>query len=241
MIASNIHITIWAEKADEKTNAENLRKRQDIHREIGIPYAKPKTNDDWFLFYEAYELPSSKYDKIKAIVEKYNTGLKTPHLIDMDYLREYEDYGEITLGSQARISDPCYQIDTWCAGTINVLAGKYRCFYQKNSEGRVAVLKIVHKDYDADLAIDEELGIDVGVDSGCCGIYDLEMFKEMASNKTYYDICCNMTDAVTPDDRAFITSSGFGDGGYTAYVARNENGEIIAVRIPFIEYGTDLT
>ena len=31
-----------------------------------------------------------------------------------------------------------------------------------------------------------------------------------------------------------VSSSGYGDGSYTAYVARNDNNQVIAVRIVFL-------
>ena len=36
------------------------------------------------------------------------------------------------------------------------------------------------------------------------------------------------------DDRGFVSSSGFGDGGYTCWTARDNDGHIIAIRVEFI-------
>ena len=33
----------------------------------------------------------------------------------------------------------------------------------------------------------------------------------------------------------FVSSSGWGDGGYTCYTAKNEDGQIVGIKIVFIE------
>lgn len=38
----------------------------------------------------------------------------------------------------------------------------------------------------------------------------------------------------TIDNLGFVSSSGYGDGGYTCWTARNSNGEVIAIRIEYI-------
>lgn len=104
----------------------------------------------------------------------------------------------IILGNKVRVSDPCYDIDTWCAGTLdNVLPGEYTCFKQRVDQGkwgvRIANIEVRHKDY---LHVDptELQTIDVGVDSGQCGIYDLDYFIEARKDKNgedewYWRVC----------------------------------------------------
>ncbi|MCC3352086.1 DUF4241 domain-containing protein [Ruminococcus albus] len=38
------------------------------------------------------------------------------------------------------------------------------------------------------------------------------------------------------DDKAFISSSGYGDGSYECFVARNPEGKIVAIKILFISF-----
>lgn len=104
----------------------------------------------------------------------------------------------IVLGDKARISDPCYDMDTWCAGTLeNVLPGNYQCYTQRADEGecgvRIASIEVRHTDY-LDVEPTEEQDIDVGVDSGQCGIYDLEYFAKAREDKDgedkwYWRVC----------------------------------------------------
>ena len=116
-------------------------------------------------------------------------------------LLEKENVGTIELGDKVRVSDPCYDMDTWCAGTLeNVLSGIYQCFYQKVDTGdwgnRVASIEVRHENY---LNIDstELQNIDVGVDSGQAGIYDLDYFAKNREDKdgedAWYDKICDTT------------------------------------------------
>lgn len=113
-------------------------------------------------------------------------------------LLEKETVGKIILSDKVRVSDPCYTIDTWCAGTLeNVLEGKYKCFSQKVDCGdwgiRIASIEVRHEDY-LNIEPTELQDIDVGVDSGQAGIYDLDYFIENrkdkhGDDKWYWRVC----------------------------------------------------
>ena len=113
-----------------------------------------------------------------------------------------EKVGTITLNDKVRISDPCYGPDTWCAGTLeNVLPGKYHCFSQTADEGffgkRIASIEVRHENY-LNYFSDEVTEIEVGVDSGQAGIYDLDYFIENRKNKgkdndEWYERVCDST------------------------------------------------
>ena len=46
----------------------------------------------------------------------------------------FKKNGVIKLNDKVRISDPCYDPDTWCAGEVeNVLPGLWDCLYQDYS------------------------------------------------------------------------------------------------------------
>lgn len=116
-------------------------------------------------------------------------------------LLEKENVGGIVLGNKVRVSDPCYDINTWCAGTLeNVLQGKYKCYSQKVDEGdwgiRVASIEVRHEDY-LNVEPTELQNIDVGVDSGQAGIYDLDYFARNREDKNgddlWYDRVCEKT------------------------------------------------
>jgi hypothetical protein len=89
---------------------------------------------------------------------------------------------KITLGKKVVVSDPCYEIPTWCQAVIdNVEPGEYECDVEKTDEGewgnRCAVLRVIkldssHKDEDW-----EFYPADIGVDSGQCGVFDFDTYR----------------------------------------------------------------
>lgn len=222
-----------------------------------------------------------------------------------------------------RVTDPCYEIDTWCAGQIEGVkngdwaaqAGFYRegqCDYSKERwdevvakfkdgdkemeelltegrkekgqeiddktiagirafialrrfedlnrygnpddwSGRIAYLHIRHTSVDpaefneTNFQIVE--GLDVGVDSGQAGFFDLEAFKLVAATgetkrrdgsafEVFYEACGEQTlhgDGWGPvNSMGVVSSSGFGDGGYRCYVRRDEEGQVVEARIIYI-------
>jgi len=174
---------------------------------------------------------------------------------------------DITSG-EARISDPCYKVDEWCAGTIDkVKYGKWDAYVIKSDEGewgnRCAVLIAVHEDYtiDADDPNFETADIDVGVDSGQAGIFDLSFFKDdesvadtkriasdagrICEDEPWYSICCDRTlsevgAGVIPF--GCVSSSGYGDGSYECSVVRDTHSpecEVVAIKIDFGVIGNE--
>ena len=126
-------------------------------------------------------------------------------------LFDKEEIGSIELGNKVRISDPCYDVNTWCAGTLeSVLPGEYQCFMQRTDMKdwgvRIANIEVRHKDY-LDVEPIELQDIDVGVDSGQAGIYDLDYFIEARKDKNgkdeWYDRVCDTT-YVTKDNPEYV-------------------------------------
>ncbi|EGC04023.1 DUF4241 domain-containing protein [Ruminococcus albus] len=179
-----------------------------------------------------------EHDRIKAITDKYSTE---PVHVEMNCLYDYVKRGTITLDTRVRVSDPCYDMGTWCAGSLeNVLPGTYNCFCQNTGEGRVAAIKVVHEKYAPEEYEPDELqNIDVGVDSGECGIYDEDYFAKKCKDKEWYESTFVQRGAAPLDDKAFISSSGYGDGSYECFVARNPEGKIVAIKILFISFEED--
>lgn len=159
-----------------------------------------------------------------------------------------EEKGIITLSDAVRVTDPCYDLDTWCAGTIkNVLPGEFKCYSQKTDMGedwgiRVANIEVRHKDY-PDVEPTEYLSdLDVGVDSGQCGLFDDAYFAGFCDNDEkkdeFYHNVCNLTykdgcEADTIDDKGFVSASGNGDGSYACFVGRNEDGKVVSIKIDY--------
>ena len=88
----------------------------------------------------------------------------------------------ITLKSKVMVSDPCYEIPTWCQKSFtSVKPGKYHTFVLRTDEEdwgiRCARLFAIHED-----AINKKfdwfrLSVNIGVDSGQAGIFSLETYR----------------------------------------------------------------
>jgi len=127
--------------------------------------------------------------------------------------------------------------------------------------GRVAFIHIVQADtltnqfnHEQPLPSSFELAdIDVGVDSGQAGFFDLAKYTLSLADKddsrsrreskdsvfeAFYDSVCNLT----LDDKSFgtlqfgtVSSSGYGDGSYNCYARRDDFGTVVEAVIIFLE------
>ena len=144
-----------------------------------------------------------------------------------------------------RVTDPCYDKDTWCAGVLeNVKNGTWVAEIKTSNEGswgnRVSELIVRHESH---LGAEpyERQSIDVGVDSGQAGFFDeAEYHKdgkgEYGDPNTFYGKVCEIT--LGPDSGGVVpfgavSSSGYGDGSYVCYTL-TKDGEIVAAKIVFI-------
>ena len=104
-----------------------------------------------------------------------------------------------------RVTDPCYQKDTWCAEVVDVLPGLWiaQCVVGPTSwNNRVKLLQVSHESLGEAPILDtrsmEKLGLNAGVDSGQCGFFDDAKYPEVANEfeyqgQTFYARCCNRT------------------------------------------------
>lgn len=159
--------------------------------------------------------------------------------------------GTIHLSDQVRITDPCYDMDTWCAGTLsNVLEGSYQCFLSMNQDGCVSAIEVRHTDYLDTKAKTPVPDLEVGVDSGQAGIFDQTYYEEVQKTRqkwnSFYDRVCNLTyhqhpsaengyhfDGNPIDGKGFVSASGDGDGSYVCRVGKNADDKIVAIRIDY--------
>ena len=146
---------------------------------------------------------------------------------------------KIKLGTRTFISDPCYDKNTWCAGEVNTLPGDY--IVKEIAEmGKYPTLKgvfVVHSSQYEKIDYSdcyEDSLIDVGVDSGECGIYDSEKYPV---NGIEFDDSKFEEDRVvyrTPDGDWGVTAGNFGgDGSYKAYLHRNGDEKVDAIYLDF--------
>ena len=103
---------------------------------------------------------------------------------------EFINLGEFEMTSPVmRVSDPCYERDVWCCGTVDhCKLGTWEAGVLKTDEGewgtRCAVLAVRHKDTGPDFNVIRlgkvrkvackcvEQSFEVGVDSGQAGFFD---------------------------------------------------------------------
>lgn len=149
---------------------------------------------------------------------------------------------------RVRVSDPCYEKDTWCAGTIdNVENGNWEA-YIKFDKKIVSELIAIFDDISKEVLktsnwIEED--IEVGIDSGQCGIFDDKFYPEGKTGEygdedTFYGQCCDITtNGAGVLDFGAVSVSGWGDGSYNCYVLKDKK-NIVGIKIAFIEeYETD--
>lgn len=217
-------------------------------------------------------------------------------------MQELKD--KITLQGHVFITDPCYEMDTWCTTDAWILPGIYHCFFDylidQRNDKRITVIEIKHEQY-LHAKASELHAHNIGVDSGTCGIFDFDYFEEHQSDDTWQDIVYDTTytehqnpqyktfietdfykkhediydlykkneisdedyikhliefqkemvnysqnedfstefipelRAGTIDGKCLVSSSGYGDGLYSLYSARNEDGDIVGLKLVFIE------
>ena len=164
----------------------------------------------------------------------------------MTFLSKTQTF-EVTSGA-IHATDPCYDLDIWCAGTIdNVLNGTWEAHVTHDDEDYVASITVRHKD-----ACKDEPALPFSripqvfaVDSGQFGFFDLGRFTDERGEGFYEDVC-DLTAPVNDKGdelqqtkftfRGFgiVTRSGFGDGRYPVYATRDPQGRVIAMKVVFL-------
>lgn len=161
--------------------------------------------------------------------------------------------GSFAVGSDAiKASDPCYDDDTWCAGYFDALNGEWEAVAVISDERdwghRVAELVVHHVDH-TDASEFEKCEFEAGVDSGQFGFYDLNRWRtegagrgEFGEKGSFYGDVCELTldekkkgiPGGVINGFGAVTRSGYGDGGYSVYVVRGEDGKAVAAKVVFI-------
>ncbi len=146
------------------------------------------------------------------------------------------------------ISDPCYEYDEndkICVLTLKeVLNGKYIAKISIEAKyNDVESLTNYHEKY-SEVEPNFLMGT-IGVDSGQAGIFDLKYYAENQGGEfgdlnSFYGLACSLTlseeQGGIMENAGVVSSSGCGDGEYEVYVGENEIGEMVSVRIIFIEH-----
>ena len=157
------------------------------------------------------------------------------------------------------VSDPCYEIGTWCQGILEkVRKGEWVCQVSVSREDacdRCVTELTALRNPALDLGNPkwtEETSFEVGVDSGQAGIFDMAHYRDdrvaqaverlsretICPDEPWYSLCCDRTSGsemgagVIP--YGVVSSSGFGDGSYRCFTQRDREGYIIGIKIVFI-------
>lgn len=174
---------------------------------------------------------------------------------------------KIILGSKVVVSDPCYEIPTWCQAIVeDVLPGEYDVDVDHEDfaswGNRVTELKAIHTDYLGSKYHDihwSKFPVMIGVDSGQAGIFDFEHYRNDELSNSYdlplyfgdnwgskpgdnwYQRMCSLTIDET-DNGTFShgvnSCSGFGDGGYDLFIGK-DNDKVVAFQVVFITEDPD--
>ena len=150
-------------------------------------------------------------------------------------------------GNKIHVSDPCY--DYACSGAVtldNVLSGKYLATLVKHNldiwDTRVCKLTIQHEDY-KDIVPDIYSGHEIAVDSGQAGFFDDDYYQQNQGGdfgdiNTLFGLACFLTLSKNQGgimlNKGVVSETGFGDGCYSLFIAKNDDGKIVAASIIFI-------
>lgn len=146
------------------------------------------------------------------------------------------------------VADPSF--DYGDSGTLllkKVLSGKYYATINtanlKECGQIVTSLKICHSDFKNSVLKFERCGV-IAVDSGQAGFFDKKYLVknqggEIGDLNSFYGLACAITmspkQAGVIHKKGVVSLSGFGDGCYDVFVARNSANKIVSAYIEFIE------
>ncbi len=156
----------------------------------------------------------------------------------------------LTEGSM-RVSDPCYTVDTWCAGVVPAKPGTWTAtllYSDQDTWGtRVSAILVEHETHLGPKPMYHS-SIDVGVDSGQCGLFAAQEYPsgkstgEYGDTSSFYGRACRITlDSEEKggilDNMGVVSRSGFGDGSYTLLTSHLDHSgeENTALMVVFIE------
>lgn len=164
---------------------------------------------------------------------------------------------DIQLGDEVYATDPAYTPDLWCCNLIKGFKpGSYQPYAAiEPEEDRVAELVIYHESHDRRLVkerLDWMEAAEIAVDSGQAGFFEKSFYiegkktDEANENKSFdeltgfYKDCCDITIGEDPygvleNHLGIVSASGYGDGCYPLYVAKDSAGKIVAAKIVFID------
>jgi hypothetical protein len=162
-----------------------------------------------------------------------------------------EKIGKFTIQSgEVLVTDPCYERPHTPENILqNVRNGVWHAFIERLDHIwglPISELIVRHCATPDSIKIDDLARFDVPVDSGQAGFFDDQFYPtgdtgDYGDPNSFYGRVCNLT--MSPKRAGVVafgavSSSGYGDSCYDCYIAKDEDGVIIAAKIVFI--GDDL-
>lgn len=96
--------------------------------------------------------------------------------------------GKLEITDKVLLTDPCYDLGTWCTGEAELPKGTYNC-YSRTCDGRVSSIFILKEDFDKLqqlYIVDLDNPIDnLGVDSGQLGIFNKSKYNKAVSKEVF--------------------------------------------------------
>ena len=96
--------------------------------------------------------------------------------------------GKLEITDKVLLTDPCYDLGTWCTGEADLPKGIYNC-YSRTCEGRVSSIFILKEDFDSLgqlYLVDLDNPIEnLGVDSGQLGIFNKDKYGKAVSKEVF--------------------------------------------------------
>lgn len=142
--------------------------------------------------------------------------------------------GELKVGEQIDITDPCYDKDVWCRMKYDMVPGNYMCYVSTKDcdvwGTRVSRIGIC-LDGKTPARL-KEIG-EIGVDAGMAGFFNN---KPDYSDDEWREFCEGLgnEDFWIRED-CFFSDSGYGDGMYPVYAKFAPNSEkAVALEIRFM-------
>jgi hypothetical protein len=152
----------------------------------------------------------------------------------------------VELKDKVIITDPCYDREELGSHshTIEVLPGTWNVTVEISDETdwgrRVGGLTVYHSSTQQHQLSLIHTDLFVSVDSGQAGVFNWEDYPEKPhteqGSNDFYERVCDVTnnEKNCVISEGVVTSTGFGDGSYPLFLAKNTEGKVVGIRIEYI-------
>ena len=146
-----------------------------------------------------------------------------------------KDIGTFKVTSKVRVSDPCYDRDTWCTDLVDLPKGEYIVSVDTADTGmfkgkvKTLTMQLLRDEVHAEaLRLSQ-----IGVDSGACGFFNDKTFEQ--AQKQYEQLDYTRKPTILANNLGVVTGSGLGDGVYMLTELLNSTGHRIGLTLTFLD------